>query len=70
MANFNQVNKAVRKAFPSLDIEVVRGDGYVYFSGEDAFDKIDSIYSNPVSTGTDDLIRMSIDNIRYCLENN
>lgn len=68
MANFKQVNKAVNKAFPDLDIEVVRGDGYVYFSGADAFDKIDSIYSHPVSTSTDDMIRMCVDNVRYCID--
>lgn len=65
MANFKQVNKAVRQRFPELDIEVVRGVGYVYFCGEDGFDKIDSIMTHPTSTSTDEMIRLCIDEIEY-----
>jgi hypothetical protein len=65
MANFSKVNSAVRKQFPDLDIEAVRGVGYVYFNGDDGFDIVDSIYSHPVSTTTDDMIKMVIENIKY-----
>ncbi len=57
MARFNEVNKAINKAFPNLDIEVVRGDGYVYFTGESAYKyDVESIMTHPVSTSTEDLI--------------
>jgi hypothetical protein len=65
MANFNKVNAAVKKQYPSMDIQVVRGVGYVYFNGEDGFDIVDSIYSHPVSTTTDDMVKMVIENIKY-----
>lgn len=64
MANFKEVNKAVKLAFPKLDIEVVRGNGYVYFDGNDGFDKIDSIYTHPTSTSTETLIRIVLADIR------
>lgn len=35
MANFRKVNAAIKKVFPNLNIEVVRGEGYIYFDGED-----------------------------------
>ena len=63
MANFKQVNKAVKAKFPTLDIEVVRGVGYVYFDGEDGLGVVDSIMTHPTSTSTDDLIRLAIDAI-------
>lgn len=65
MANFKEVNKAVKLAFPKLDIEVVRGNGYVYFDGNDGFDKIDSIYTHPTSTSTETLIRLVLEDIRH-----
>jgi len=49
MANFSAVNKALKAAYPMLDIEAVRGNGYVYFDGEDGFNKIDSICVHPTS---------------------
>ena len=59
MARFNEVNREIKKAFPSLDIEVVRGEGYVYFTGEAAYEyDVESIMTHPVSTSTEDLIRM------------
>jgi len=61
MANFAAVNRAVKAAFPQLDIEVVRGEGYVFFDGDDGFDKIDSIFVHPTSTPTSDLIRFAIE---------
>lgn len=63
MANFKVVNKAIKKAFPNLDIEVVRGDGYVYFDSKDGLDIVESIMTNPTTTNTDTLIRMCIENI-------
>jgi hypothetical protein len=68
MANFKQVNKSVKKEFPDLHIEVVRGDGYVYFDGMDAFDRIDSIMTHPTSTTTEDLARLCIEEIKYSLK--
>lgn len=62
MANFRDVNRAIRARFPKLDIEVVRGAGYVYFAGDNAEGAI-SIYAHPVSTSTADMIRMAIEHI-------
>lgn len=63
MANFAAVNKALKAAYPTLDIKAVRGEGYVYFDGDQVFDNVESIYSHPTSTPTDDMIRMCIENI-------
>ena len=60
MANFRKVNAEI-KAITGMDIEAVRGDGYVYFDGEDGFDKVASVYANPVTTPTDEMTR-------FCLE--
>lgn len=60
MANFKKVNAEI-KAITGMDIEAVRGDGYVYFDGEDGFDKVASVYANPVTTPTADMTR-------FCLE--
>ena len=60
MANFKKVNAEI-KAITGMDIEAVRGDGYVYFDGDDGFNKVASVYANPVSTTTDDMAR-------FCLE--
>lgn len=69
MANFKKVNQQVKSKFPGMDVEVVRGDGYVYFAGE-YYDKIDSIMTHPVSTSTDDLIRMAVEEIEYAIKHN
>jgi len=61
MANFAAVNRAIKAAYPALDIEVVRGQGYVYFGGDDGFDKINSIFVHPTSTSTEDLTRLVIE---------
>jgi len=63
MANFAAVNKALKAAYPALNIEVVRGEGYVYFDGDDGFDKIDSIFVHPTSTSTADLTRFVIESV-------
>ena len=65
MANMMVVNKAIKKQFPDLDIEAVRGDGYVYFGGDDGFDAVESIYAHPTVTPTDDMIRMCIEEIVF-----
>lgn len=68
MANFADVNKAIKKAFPGKKIVAVRGPGYVYFEGDDGFDKIKAIYSNPQTTSTEDMIRMVLEDISSYLE--
>jgi hypothetical protein len=65
MANFLAVNKALKKAFPNLDIKAVRGNGYVYFAGNDGFDKVNSIYVNPTSINTAEMIQIAIEAISY-----
>ena len=65
MANMQQVNKAIKAKYPTLDIQVIRGNGYVYFDGNDGFDKLDSIYVNPVSTSTEDLIQFVFEEIEF-----
>lgn len=68
MANFKEVNKAIKTMFPNLNIDIVRGDGYIYYDG-DEFDNIDSLYTHPVSTPTDDVIRLCVDDIEDYLIN-
>lgn len=63
MANFAAVNRALKAAYPALDIKAVRGDGYVYFDGDDGFDKIDSIFVHPVNLSTEDLTRIVIETV-------
>ena len=68
MANFTAVNKAIKNTFPTLDIKAVRCKGYVYFDGEDGFDKIESIYSHPIGTSTDTMIRFCFRQITQAIE--
>lgn len=63
MANFKVVNKEVNKSFPSYDIIVVRGNGYVYFDGNDGFDKIESLFIHPVNTSTEDMVSLAVSHI-------
>jgi hypothetical protein len=70
MANFLAVNKALKKAFPDLDIEAVRGSGYVYFDGNDGFDKVNSIYVHPSSINTSEMIQLVIEAVSYQQEKN
>jgi len=63
MANMRHVNQYIKTNFPDLRVEAVRGEGYVYFDGEDGFDKIESIYVNPVSISTDDLIEIIMETL-------
>jgi hypothetical protein len=64
MANFKQVNASIKANFPKLDIQVVRGEGYVYFIGEDGWEKLASIAVHPVSTSTNDLIDIVMQDIQ------
>ncbi|HDS1721605.1 hypothetical protein NPS53_08845 [Pseudomonas putida] len=63
MANFKDVNKAIKKAFPALDIQAVRGNGYVFFDGDNGFDVVESVYSHPTGTSTETMIRLCLRNI-------
>jgi hypothetical protein len=67
MANFKQVNRSDQKEFPDLHIDVVRGTGYVYFSGDVGFGKINSIMAHPTSTTTEDMIRICISEVEYSI---
>lgn len=69
MANFYHVNKEIKKMYPNIDIEVVRGKGYVYFSGDFAYEHhMESIMTHPVSTDTHTLINMCISDINEALK--
>lgn len=68
MANFKLVNQAIKKTYPNLDIQAVKGNGYVYFCGKDGFDNVSSIYSNPTSTSTETMIRFCLREISYSIE--
>jgi hypothetical protein len=63
MANMRIVNQHIKSNFPDLKVEAVSERGYVYFDGEDGFDKIESIYVNPVSISTDDLIEIIMETL-------
>ena len=62
MANMRIVNQYIKTNFPDLKVEAVRGEGYVYFDGEDGLD-IGSIYVNPVSISTDDLMEIIMETL-------
>ena len=69
MANMKAVNKGIKEAFGcDLGIKAVRGDGYVYFHGLYGFDNVESIMTHPVSTSTEDMIRLCVDNIDCAIE--
>lgn len=65
MANFKKVNQYIKTNFPGYKIEAVRGDCYVYFDGNDGFDKIESIYGvHPVNTSTEDMVQLVLEQIQ------
>lgn len=64
MANMTQVNQYIKANFPELDIKAVRGDGYVYFDGDDGFDKVESIYVHAPSISTIDLVDLCMEQIQ------
>jgi hypothetical protein len=67
MANIRAVNKAIRQRFPTLGVEAIRGEGYVYFLAPDPL-SVPSICANPTTTPTGDMIRMAIDEISATIE--
>lgn len=68
MANMKEVNKYIKTNYPNLEIEAVRGDCYVYFVSKDH--EIDSIYVHPLSTNTNTLADLVLEQIQdYLLEN-
>lgn len=64
MANMTHVNQYIKVNFPELDIKAVRGDGYVYFDGDDGFDKVESLMVSSTSVDTDTLVDMVIEQIQ------
>lgn len=64
MANMRIVNRYVKTNFPTLKIEAVRGDGYVYFDGEDGFDKVESLMVCSTSVSTETLVDMVMEQIQ------
>lgn len=68
MANFAAVNKAIKKAYPTLDIQAVRCNGYVFFDGEDGFDKVESVYVHPVSASTETIVRCCLREIGIAID--
>jgi len=66
MANFKQVNKAIKKAFPDLAVEVVRGDGYVWFDMSATSietEPVESIMVHGVSCNTKELTQLVIEHL-------
>ena len=65
MITLKQLNTFIKGQYPGLDIELVKGDGYFYFTGDDGFDLVDSIYVNALNQPTiewwHDTIKTSID---------
>ncbi len=64
MANMRIVNQYVKTNFPTLKIEAVRGDGYVYFDGEDGFDKVESLMVCSTSVDTSTLVDLVLEQIQ------
>lgn len=68
MANMKEVNKYIKTNYPNLEIEAVRGDGYVYFVSKDH--EINSLFVHAVSTDTNILADLVLEQIQdYLLEN-
>lgn len=68
MANMKEVNKVLKAKYPHLDIEAVRGQGYVYFVL--GVHDVDSLYANPVSTSTEILSRLVLEHIEGFMSDN
>lgn len=64
MANMAHVNQYIKANWPELDIKAIRGDGYVYFDGDDGFDKVESIYVHAPSLSTNDLVDLCMEQIQ------
>lgn len=67
MANMREVNQYIKTNYPGYHIQVVRGDGYVYFDGDDGFDKIPSIMVHAPSLTTSDLTEIVLEEIQSYL---
>lgn len=48
-ATLKKLNREIAKRWPDLDIEIVKGNGYFYFNGDDGFDNVQSIYVNALN---------------------
>ncbi len=68
MAQMRTVNRAIRREFPHLDIEMVNGGSYFYFAGVDGMDKVESIYWYPRATTNAEAIAAALENIDDALE--
>ena len=64
MVSLKKVNKAIQDEFPDMDISLVRGAGYFYFVGDDGMDLVESIFCQPSTAVTDNLIDEAITLIR------
>ena len=60
MANFKQVNRSIKKAFPDLKVKAVRGNSYVYLDDLN----IPSLYVNPSSITTEQLTEIVIEELQ------
>ena len=66
MANFKQVNKAIKATFSNLKVQAVRGDGYVWFDMAAApieAEPVESIVVHPLSCNTKDLTQLVIEHL-------
>jgi hypothetical protein len=69
MRSLAQLNSAIVSEFPGLDIELVKGSGYFYFSGEDGLRlSIPSIYVCHFNHMTGEQWAAVIDVVRAAIE--
>lgn len=68
MANMKDVNRGIKSNFPQYEIQAFRGDCYVWFVF--GVHQIDSLYVNPVTTSTNDLIDLCLEQIQDYLISN
>jgi hypothetical protein len=61
----SKTNKAIRAAYPDKDIEAIAGAGYIYFDGNDGFDKIPSIMIHPRSVSAADRQRIILEHVAH-----
>lgn len=67
MANMKDVNKALLKEFSTLNVVAVRGSGYIYFTGRDGWEIVESVWVNPTTTSTPDTVRLCIEAVAESL---
>jgi len=68
MANMKTVNQYIKTNYQQYEIKAYRGEGYVYFVF--GFHEIESLYANPVSTPTDRMVDMCLEQIQDYLISN